>query len=102
MQKKEVLKPPFFCNLKQNYLLPAFTSFTDTDKSSAIRAERPRKALKKYNLARRTLPTRDTSILATFGEYNGNTRSTPSPKEIFLTVKEEFNPSFLRAIHTPS
>ena len=32
----------------------------------------------------------------------GNVLSTPSPKEIFLTVKEEFKSLFFLAIHTPS
>ena len=32
----------------------------------------------------------------------GKTLSTPSPKEIFLTVKDELNPLFFLAIQTPS
>ena len=32
----------------------------------------------------------------------GKVRSTPSPKEIFLTVNDEFKSLFFFAIHTPS
>ena len=74
----------------RNYFSEAAAAFCllSARRSSAIQAERPRKARRKYSLARRTRPIRETSILAIFGECSGNTRSTPSPKEIFLTVKK--------------
>ena len=36
------------------------------------------------------------------GLCNWNVLSTPIPLEIFLTIKEEFNPAFLMPITTPS
>ncbi len=41
-------------------------------------------------------------MLSIKGECNWNVLSTPSPEEIFLTIKEEFKPLFLLAITMPS
>ena len=50
----------------------------------------------------RTFPLYGTLIESTFGLYSAKVLSTPSPKEIFLTVKEEFKSLFFFAIQTPS
>ena len=43
-----------------------------------------------------------TFIELTIGLYKAKVLSTPSPNEIFLTVKEEFMSLFFFAIQTPS
>ena len=43
-----------------------------------------------------------TFIEATIGLYRAKVLSTPSPNEIFLTVKDEFNPEFFLAMQMPS
>ena len=50
----------------------------------------------------RTFPLYGTVIVSITVPYSGNVLSTPSPKEIFLTVNEEFISLFFLAIHTPS
>ena len=58
--------------------------------------------LKKYNLARLTLPLRTTTTLSILGELTGNILSTPTPEEIFLTVNVSETLPFLLATTTPS
>ena len=43
-----------------------------------------------------------TFIESTIELYNAKVLSTPSPNEIFLTLKEEFISLFFLAIQTPS
>ena len=50
----------------------------------------------------RTFPLYGTLIESITVPNSGNVLSTPSPKEIFLTVKEEFKSLLFLAIHTPS
>ena len=50
----------------------------------------------------RTFPLYGTVIESITVPYSGNVLSTPSPNEIFLTVKDEFKSLFFRAIQTPS
>ena len=49
-----------------------------------------------------TFPERITLIVSIKDPYNGKVLSTPSPKEIFLTVNDEFKSLFFFAIQTPS
>jgi hypothetical protein len=53
-------------------------------------------------LALLTLPDLITLIESINVPYNGKVLSTPSPNEIFLTVKEEFKSLLFFAIQTPS
>ena len=50
----------------------------------------------------RTFPLYGTLIDSIKVPNNGKVLSTPSPKEIFLTVKDEFRSLLFLAIHTPS
>ena len=50
----------------------------------------------------RTFPLFGTLIVSTMGLYNAKVLSTPSPKEIFLTVNDELISLFFFAMHTPS
>ena len=50
----------------------------------------------------RTFPERITLIESITVPYNGKVLSTPSPKEIFLTVKDELRSLFFLARQTPS
>ena len=65
-------------------------------------ADFPLLSRKKYNLDLLTLPFLTTSILAILGEYNGKILSTPTSKEIFLTVKVLLMPELSIAITIPS
>ena len=72
---------------------PLFGTVIDSIK--VIRSGKVRRALL-------TFPERITFIESITVPNNGNVLSTPSPKEIFLTVNEEFKSLFFFAIHTPS
>ena len=50
----------------------------------------------------RTFPLYGTLIDSIKVSYNGKVLSTPSPKEIFLTVNDEFKSLLFLAIQTPS
>ena len=50
----------------------------------------------------RTFPLYGTLIESIKVPNSGKVLSTPSPKEIFLTVKDEFRSLLFLAIHTPS
>ena len=65
------------------------------DSIKVIRSGKVRRALL-------TFPDRMTFIESINVPYKGKVLSTPSPKEIFLTVKEEFKSRFFLAIQTPS
>src|SRR5439155_7560804 len=77
-------------------------SGTTTPRFSRIRAALPARRRRKYSLARRTRPLRSSSISAIAGECSGKIRSTPTPAEIFRTVKVALIPPPRRAMHTPS
>src|SRR5256885_3840166 len=77
-------------------------SGTTTPRFSRIRAALPARRRRKYSLARRTRPFRSSSISAIEGECSGKIRSTPTPAEIFRTVKVSLMPAPRRAMHTPS
>ena len=53
-------------------------------------------------VVRSGIPDLTTLIVSTIGLYNAKVLSTPSPKEIFLTVNDELISLFFFAIHTPS
>ena len=72
---------------------PLFGTVIDSIK--VIRSGKVRRALL-------TFPERITLIESITVPNSGNVLSTPSPKEIFLTVKEEFKSLLFFAIHTPS
>src|SRR5882672_1058396 len=69
---------------------------------SRMRAALPASRRRKYSFARRTRPLRTSSISAIAGACNGKMRSTPTPAEIFRTVKVALMPAPRRAMHTPS
>src|SRR2546429_235263 len=77
-------------------------SGTTTPRFSRIRAALPARRRRKYSLARRTRPLRSSSISAIAGECSGKIRSTPTPAEIFPTVKVALIPPPRRALHPPS
>ena len=68
---------------------------TVIDSIKVIRSGKVRRALL-------TFPERITLIESITVPYNGKVLSTPSPKDIFLTVKEEFMSLLFLAIQTPS
>src|SRR5437016_12528636 len=69
---------------------------------SRIRAAFPAKRRRKYSLARRTRPFRINPISAIDGACSGKIRSTPTPAEIFRTVKVSLMPPPRRAMQIPS
>src|SRR5262245_28577178 len=69
---------------------------------SRMRAALPARRRRKYSLARRTRPLRVRPISAIDGACSGKIRATPTPAEIFQTVKVSFTPPPRRAMQMPS
>src|SRR5438105_4869778 len=69
---------------------------------SRMRAAFPASRRRKYNLARRTRPFRNSPISAIEGACSGKIRSTPTPAEIFRTVNVSLMPPPRRAMQMPS
>src|ERR687887_1078926 len=69
---------------------------------SRTRARRPPRPRRYYSFARLTSPIAATSIFSIFGEWSGNVRSTPTPKDCFLTVKVSRAPAPWRLSTIPS